>query len=182
MRVITQFGKTKVQPSGRDDAITMRKNTAGSTYTRRIVNVIEGSNTTLTLAESDANDEINLTVASSGGTSIIGGGSPSIAAGTGAGSPASVSITGTDKSGLIAITTGTGTATNSPIFTVTFSSAFASNPGTVVLMPADGTTAAQAVSSRPIASSPSTTSWTLTSNTTAMPVSTLFQWYYFIPY
>lgn len=45
----------------------LRKNSTGSDFERRRLNVIEGSNVTLTLADDSANDELDLTIASSGG-------------------------------------------------------------------------------------------------------------------
>jgi hypothetical protein len=47
--------------------VKVRKNTTGSTYTRRRINFIEGSNVTLTLADDAGNDEVDVTIASSGG-------------------------------------------------------------------------------------------------------------------
>jgi hypothetical protein len=64
MRVITQYGKVKSQPSTRDNAVTLRKNSSGSPITRRKLNLIEGSGVTLTLADDIAGDEADITVAS----------------------------------------------------------------------------------------------------------------------
>jgi hypothetical protein len=49
----------------------IRKNSTGSDFQRRRVNLIEGSNVTLTVADDPTNNEIDVTIASSGG----GGGS-----------------------------------------------------------------------------------------------------------
>lgn len=185
MRVITEYGKTRIQPSGRDDSITVRKNSAGSIFSRRILNLIEGSNSTLTIGDDDTNDEIDITVASSGGTSIIGGGTPSIAAGTGAGTGPTLAITGTDRAGVISVEAGTTPAGSlADIFVVTFSTAFATAPPVVILTPANINSAAIAISNAPyIANSITTTTFRLKSNTaTGLVAGTSYLWYYFVPY
>lgn len=47
--------------------VGIRKNSAGSTFLRRRVNFIEGSNVTLTVADDSGNEEVDVTIASSGG-------------------------------------------------------------------------------------------------------------------
>lgn len=47
--------------------VGVRKNTAGSTFTRRRVNFIEGTNITITETDSSGNEEVNVTIAASGG-------------------------------------------------------------------------------------------------------------------
>lgn len=54
----------------------VRKNSAGSDYERRRLNLIEGSNVTITVSDDAANDEIDVTIAASGG----GGGSDPLVA------------------------------------------------------------------------------------------------------
>jgi hypothetical protein len=190
MRVITPYGKTRIQPSGRDDAITVRKNSSGSLYTRRIVNLIEGSNSTLTVADDDTNDEIDVTIASASGN-IIGGGTPTIAAGTGAGTGPTISITGTDRAGVISLTAGTSPAgTLATIFTVTFSTAFATAPPVVICLPANQSVSAPLINAAVtltlgtfVPNSITTTQWSLSSNVQTTLVSgTQYLWYYFVPY
>jgi len=51
--------------------VAVRKNSAGSVFIRRRINLIEGANVTLTVADDAGNEEVDVTVAASGG----GGGS-----------------------------------------------------------------------------------------------------------
>jgi hypothetical protein len=53
------------------DGVQARKNSAGSTFTRRRVNFIEGSNVTLTVADDAGNDEIDVTIAAATGAGKI---------------------------------------------------------------------------------------------------------------
>lgn len=46
---------------------TIKKNTATTVGARRNLNFIEGSNVTLTLTDDSVNDEIEITIASTGG-------------------------------------------------------------------------------------------------------------------
>lgn len=48
------------------DGVQVRKNSAGSTFTRRRVNLIEGSNVTLTVADDAGSDEVDVTITASG--------------------------------------------------------------------------------------------------------------------
>lgn len=48
----------------------VRKNSTGSDFQRRRVNLIEGSNVTLTVSDDSANNEIDVTIASSGGSGM----------------------------------------------------------------------------------------------------------------
>ena len=56
--------------SGNLDAtarLGVRKNSAGSVFSRRRLNLIEGSNVTLTVADDSGNEEVDVTIASTGG-------------------------------------------------------------------------------------------------------------------
>jgi hypothetical protein len=59
----THAGSNHLQP--------VRKNSAGSVFTRRQLNFIEGTNVTLTVADDAGNDEVDITIASSGGSSGV---------------------------------------------------------------------------------------------------------------
>jgi len=183
MRVITQYGKTRIQPSGRDDAVTIRKNSTGSLYTRRIINLIEGSNSTLTVADDDTGDEVDVTITSASGN-IIGGGTPSIAAGPGAGTGPTVSITGTDRAGVISVTCGTTpSGAASIIATITFSTAFATAPPIVIVTPANPNAAAIGTNGVFVSNGTTTTTFKLNTNTTASLVDGIgYLWYFFVPY
>jgi hypothetical protein len=47
--------------------VGVRKNSDGSTFTRRRLNLIEGANVTLTIADDSVNEEVDVTIAASGG-------------------------------------------------------------------------------------------------------------------
>lgn len=59
---------TLVTPSG-SSTVQVRKNSTGSTYTRPRINLIEGSNVTLTVADDGTDNEVDVTIAASGGGS-----------------------------------------------------------------------------------------------------------------
>jgi hypothetical protein len=59
-------------------AVRLRKNSTGSDFARGRINLIEGSNVTITMADDPGNDEIDVTIAASGG----GGGGGSVATDT----------------------------------------------------------------------------------------------------
>lgn len=61
MRIITPYGKTKRESQGADNAVSVRKNSTGSIFTRRQLNLIEGSNVSLSVADDDIDDEIDIT-------------------------------------------------------------------------------------------------------------------------
>lgn len=131
------------------------------------------SYTTAVQIDSSATDVTGLLVTDrlKGGTAT-----PSISDGVGAGTGATVSVTGTDLAGEITITTGTSPTTDSVICTLTFSSAMSSAPFPH-LTPANVNAAAIAGG------------WFVTSNTTTItitglgvwPESTQFKFNYFNP-
>lgn len=55
------------------DGVQVRKNSAGSTFTRRRVNLIEGSNVTLTVADDSGSDEVDVTIAAATSTTFPNG-------------------------------------------------------------------------------------------------------------
>ena len=70
MRIITPYGKTKRESQFADNGFNVRKNSTGSLFTRRTFNLIEGSNVTITVADDDVDDEIDVTVAALGSVSM----------------------------------------------------------------------------------------------------------------
>jgi hypothetical protein len=96
----------------------------------------------------------------------------SIAASTGAGtSPSAVSVTGTDMSGVVALTTGTSPTVNAVLATITYNTAFSTAP-VVVITPAN---AAQAVWVNI-----TTTGFSINTNATAVVSSTGYKWNYVV--
>lgn len=105
---------------------------------------------------------------------------PTISAGSGAGTSPTVSITGTDLAGYITVTTGTAPTLSATIVTVTFNTAYAATPNTVLLDPANSNAALLSGVTEPFADQAgiSTTVFTITAGTTALTGSTTYKWYY----
>lgn len=110
---------------------------------------------------------------------------PSIAAGTGAGTTPTVSVSGTDISGIVNITTGTSPAgSNAIVATVTFNTTYASAPKGVVLVPANTNAAALATTTQVFVpangqtNGVGTTTFVVESNGTALAASTAYIWTY----
>ena len=101
---------------------------------------------------------------------------PTIAAGAGAGTSPTVSVTGTDNSGQITITTGTSPIAAATIATITFASTYLNTPY-VVISPANANAAALYNTTRVYAAS-STTAITLTAGSAALTASTQYIWNY----
>lgn len=57
-------------PLSANARVGVRKNSAGSTFTRRRVNLIEGTNVTLTVADDSNNEEVDVTISATGGGSV----------------------------------------------------------------------------------------------------------------
>jgi hypothetical protein len=113
----------------------------------------------------------NLTV---DGHIITGGNTPAIVAGPAACTSPTVSVAGTDTTGTITITTGTGCSSGGTMATVTFASAFGAAPH-VILTP--GSPISQTLGAYVDDSTISTTSFDLGTNATPLPTQT-FKWNY----
>lgn len=110
------------------------------------------------------------------------GSAPSIVAGTGAGTAPTVSVGSgsTDLSGYVNITTGTTCATDATVVTLTFSTAYQSAPRCIIITPANKITQNLTKGKECFVDQASITSttFTITSNTTALTDATAYQWYY----
>jgi hypothetical protein len=103
----------------------------------------------------------------------------SIAASTGAGtSPSAVSVTGTDMSGVVALTTGTSPSINAVLATITYNTAFSTAP-VVVITPANAATASLAAT-QAVWVNITTTGFTINTNATAVVSSTAYKWNYVV--
>ncbi|HAC56647.1 TPA: hypothetical protein DCF80_04030, partial [Candidatus Saccharibacteria bacterium] len=116
---------------------------------------------------------LNLTV---NGHLISGGTTPGISAGTAACTSPTVSVSGTDTSGRITVTTGTGCASGGRLATITFATAFGAAPR-VTLTPASQNAAG--LTTYIDDSTISTTAFDLSTTTTAAN-STTYRWYYHV--
>lgn len=104
---------------------------------------------------------------------------PTIATNSGAGTTTGiVTITGSDSAGRINLNTGTSTAANSIIFSVTYSLAYASAPY-AVFSPANVSSSLLSSGSMPYISA-STAAWWLVSGPSAISSSAVYSWYYHI--
>jgi hypothetical protein len=98
--------------------VAVRKNSTGVGFTRPRINLIEGTNVTLTVADDTTDDEVDVTVAASGGATFSGcscpvTGSQSIASST----TADVAL-GTESYDTAAYFPGTGGSTSRMLITV----------------------------------------------------------------
>lgn len=103
---------------------------------------------------------------------------PTIAAGTGAGTGPTVSITGTDQDGVISVTAGTTPGTSATVATITFSLAFPTNTFPV-LTPANSN-AALLSGVTMVYTTGTTTNFTITSGTSALTSTLQYKWYYHV--
>jgi hypothetical protein len=116
------------------------------------------------------------------GRLVSGAAAPSIAAGTGAGTGPTISVSGTDQGGVISITTGTAPATSATLATVTFSVAYGASPKAVLIAPAEVNSAALVVAARPYEdqASRAAASFVLKTGSTALAASTAYKWNYLV--
>jgi hypothetical protein len=116
-------------------------------------------------------------------THIIGNSSaPTIAAGTGAGTSPTISISGTDAGGFISLTTGTSPSASATVFTVTFNVAYGAAPKSVVLTPGGPNTATLSGNAAVYAdeASTSTTQFIAKVGSTNLTAATTYIWYYHV--
>lgn len=106
------------------------------------------------------------------------GSAPSIAAGAGAGTSPTISITGTDAAGVIQITPGASPSSNAVVATITFASAYAVAP-VVVLYPRTANTANSNGSIRMYTTS-TTTTFDMAVAISALTASVPVEWGYLV--
>jgi hypothetical protein len=104
---------------------------------------------------------------------------PTIAAGTGAGTTPTLVVTNaTDMSGIVDVTTGTTPAgTNSTIATITFNTAYGAAPN-VIISPNNANAAGLAAALTMVYVTSTTTTFVITSGTTALTAATQYKWFY----
>lgn len=115
-------------------------------------------------------------------------GTPTIAAGSGAGTSPTLSVTGTDLGGTISITTGTSPGgAGSYIATITFNTAYSLPPRAVIIMPSSpnaaaltGSNAQPFVPGLGSTNEPTTTTFTIQANGTGLTASTTYTWSYMV--
>lgn len=105
---------------------------------------------------------------------------PTIAAGAGAGTAPTVSVTGTDVNGLVNVTSGTLPTGSAIVATISFSATFSTAPKTVLLTPANANAAALNALTMVWVDSGGlgTGSWTINAGATGLGAATAYSWYY----
>ena len=105
---------------------------------------------------------------------------PTIAAGTGAGTGPTVSITGSDMAGWISVVAGTIPATSAVIVTITFNVAYSTTPVCISLTPANSTAAGLNATSMVYVNRAgiTTTTFAITSGTAGLSGASTYEWYY----
>ena len=106
-------------------------------------------------------------------------GALNIAASIGAGtSPSGLTVTGTDMSGIVSLTTGSSPSVNSVLATITYNTAYTTAP-IVVITPANAATASL-TAGQAVWIDISTTGFTINTNATAVVSSTAYKWNYVV--
>lgn len=110
---------------------------------------------------------------------VSSGTAPGIAAGTGYGTVVTgPTISGTDTDGIITVTAGLTASASATVVTVTFANAYAAAPKTVTLTPANSATALLSGATMVYAGTIGASSWVITSGTTGLTSTIVYQWYY----
>jgi trimeric autotransporter adhesin len=111
---------------------------------------------------------------------LSGGSTPSIAAGAGAGSTPTVSITGTDSAGYISVLTGGSPTASAVVATITFNVAYGATPRAVIIAPASSNEAILGGNANVWADQGgvSTTVFTLNVGSTALAATTTYLFWY----
>ena len=110
-------------------------------------------------------------------TYFSGSGTPTVAAGTGAGTGPTIDAKGNDQTGSVGVYTGSSPAASAPVLTITQQNAcpVAPNP---VLTPANAVTAALSGTSAVFPVIDNASEWEIDSNTTALTAGTTYEWNY----
>lgn len=111
---------------------------------------------------------------------ITNAGTPSISAGTGAGTSPTISITGNDIAGRITLTTGTGPSASATIATITFSAALTGTPKAVIVLGSNSQTQTHGNRFFWDRSSSSSSSWVLAATATNLSASTAYEFTYLV--
>lgn len=169
----------KVVPSGNVGFLIGYTNNKDSIFLDRL---IAGTNISISKG-SDSSNTINVVgnpIFSTSVTTpeILGSGTPTIAAGSGAGSGPAVSISGTALSGRINVSAGATPAINSVICTVTMPVTMANTNYNVIFSPS--TVSAGALLGTVFMLPASTTTFTLNSGATALTAVGVYSWDYIV--
>lgn len=134
------------------------------------VAVYNGTNTTLqgSLLSVDSHGHV---ISNSDGTTTI-------AAGAGAGTSPTISITGNDVTGVISLATGTSPS-GTTLATITFANAYGTAPKTVIITPQILPASSYNNNRAGFASATTTGGWTLTAGA-QLSASTTYAWYYLV--
>jgi hypothetical protein len=138
-----------------------------------------GINTSSPLYMLDVNGDANFAAAiRKTRPDITNGSTPSISAGTGAGTSPTVSVTGNDIAGYITITTGTSPTAGGDVVTITFATALTNTPTSIMLTAAGANSATEFTKFYIDQSTASTTSFKIKNTSSALTASTTYKFYY----
>lgn len=115
-----------------------------------------------------------------GGHVRTGSGTPTIVAGTGAGTGPTVAVSGNDNAGVITVTTGTTPTASATVATITFGTAFAVVPRAVILADAAANSAALSGTGKVYADQATLAvgSFQIKVGSTALAASTQYRWWF----
>lgn len=152
----------------------------GGTGVATLTGLVKGNGTSAMTAAAAGTDYVapgaaSVTFGNATITHVIGGGSsPSIAAGTGAGTTPTVSVTGKDHGFTISVTTGTLPTLSATVCTVTFAAAYASAPH--FSLTSSNANASLLTGATMVTPSSTTTTFVLTAGATALTGATTYTW------
>lgn len=152
-----------------NDSGTLAVNTTGfPTSCMRLATVVAGATTITSVTDARIP------------WAMAGVGTPTIAAGTGAGTSPTVSVTGNDRGGQISVTAGTTPTASATVATVTFGQAFSAAPRAVILTPAGANSAPLSGNAQVYVDSAltTTTAFVLKVGSTALTAATAYKWHY----
>jgi hypothetical protein len=108
---------------------------------------------------------------------------PTVTAGAGAGTTPTVSVAGTDVSGVITVLTGTTPGASGVVATLNFSAAYGAAPKAVLLLPAGPNSAPLSGTGQVYADSSNITTakFDISVGSSALTAATSYKWFYFVP-
>lgn len=114
------------------------------------------------------------------GHTRLGSGTPTIAAGTGAGTGPTVAVTGNDNAGVITVTTGTTPTASATVATITFGTAFGVVPRAAPTFEANAAAAALSGTGKVYSDQASltATAFQIKVGSTALAASTQYKWWF----
>jgi len=183
----TAYGRIQFNNTSNDFTIgSLSGATGGKTYLSNngtnILSIYSGGKVGIQNGGTFTDDTVNILQVTGrtklNGQVSYGGSTPTIAAGTGAGTSPTASIVGTNNGGVITVTTGTLPSSSATLVTVTYTGAFATG-SQIILYPTNSATALLSGVSM-VFTTGTTTTFTITTGTTALTAATTYSWAYVV--